>query len=172
MEKICLTIIAILAVSFGYAQQAPATKVESQIPAKISNAQKADQIVAEYQQKIALTDAQKQKLKQVELERLNKLEEWQKKDQEENKALMDARKVKMDERQAFNKSNRESFDQIFTPDQSKKLAELAEVKRKEDMAKRAAEMEKWKEEINKKREAMGQKPATQTVSPVTPLKKG
>jgi protein CpxP len=118
MKKIILTVaIAVTALTASYAQTAN--------KAELTPEQKAEKVAAHLKTKLSLTDEQKTKVYQVEVDRIKKAEEW-------HKAKQDAMKSKKDEREAFMKANDEKLEQILTADQ-KKTYEALRDKRKSEM---------------------------------------
>jgi protein CpxP len=82
---------------------------------KLTSEQRAEKAALAMQQKLSLTDDQKQKVQQIELDRIKKNEEWRKLDE-------NAMKGKMEERKAFMKSSKEKMEQVLTEEQRKTLA--------------------------------------------------
>jgi periplasmic protein CpxP/Spy len=76
--------------------------------------QKAEKAATAMQQKLSLTADQKAKVQVLELERIQKAEEWRKNDQ----GVM---KNKMEERKTYMKASKEKMDAILTPEQRKTL---------------------------------------------------
>ncbi|TKB98388.1 Spy/CpxP family protein refolding chaperone [Pedobacter cryotolerans] len=76
--------------------------------------QKAEKAATAMQQKLSLTADQKAKVQVLELERIQKAEEWRKNDQ-------GAMKNKMEERKTYMKASKEKMDAILTPEQRKTL---------------------------------------------------
>jgi protein CpxP len=76
--------------------------------------QKAEKAATAMQQKLNLSAEQKLKVQQLELERIQKAEEWRKNDQ-------GAMKNKMEERKTYMKASKEKMDAILTPEQRKTL---------------------------------------------------
>lgn len=76
--------------------------------------QKAEKAATAMQQKLNLSTEQKLKVQQLELERIQKAEEWRKNDQ----GVM---KNKMEERKTYMKASKEKMDAILTPEQRKTL---------------------------------------------------
>lgn len=97
---------------------------------------RAEKAASAWQKKLNLTADQKSKIKQIELDRIKKNDEWRMADQ----AVM---KNKMEERKTFMKANKDKVDAVLTADQKKTLAESrSEMKnkmkdRKGDKGKRA-----------------------------------
>ncbi|MBB2144772.1 hypothetical protein GM921_04710 [Pedobacter sp. LMG 31464] len=115
MRKLILS-IAIVVIGFTAAHAQDSTRVrKAPRAAKFTAEQRAEMASKNMQQKLALTDDQKQKVYQVELDRVKKNDEWRKQDE-------NAMKGKMDERKAFLKASKEKMDAILTADQKKNLA--------------------------------------------------
>ena len=86
--------------------------------------QRAEKAATAMQQKLNLSAEQKSKVQQLELERIQKAEDWRKNDQ-------GAMKAKMEERRAYMKASKEKMDAILTPEQRKTLeASREEMKEK------------------------------------------
>ena len=81
--------------------------------------QKAEKTATAMQQKLNLSAEQKSKVQQLELERIQKAEEWHKNDQ-------GAMKNKMEERRTYMKASKEKMDAILTPEQRKTLDDSRE----------------------------------------------
>lgn len=106
MKKLIYTVaLVVMGVTASYAQ-----KQREVLTAE----QRAEKYANNLQQKLDLTNDQKQKVKQLEIERANKATEWRTKDK-------DVAKGKMDERKNYMKANREKLDAILTPEQRTKL---------------------------------------------------
>jgi protein CpxP len=115
MKKLILS-IAIVVIGFTAAHAQDSTRVRKAPRAtKFTAEQRAEMVSKTMQQKLALTDDQKQKVYQVELDRVKKNDEWRKQDE-------NAMKGKMDERKAFLKASKDKMDAILTADQRKTLA--------------------------------------------------
>jgi protein CpxP len=115
MKKIFLTVaIAVTAFTASFAQKGNKTALTPE--------QKAEKVTAHLKTKLALTDEQKTKVYQVEVDRLKKAEEW-------HKANHEAMKSKKDERQAFMKANDEKLEKILTVDQRKAYQAMKEEKK-------------------------------------------
>jgi|GEM_PF-1262969 len=99
---------------------------------KINPEKRAEMTANAMQKRLNLSDEQKQKIQQIELDRIRKSDEWRKQDE---KAIRE----KMEARQAFAKIQREKMDKILTEEQRKTLASTREHVRervKERMEKR------------------------------------
>ena len=94
---------------------------------KLTPEQRAEKAAMAMQKRLTLTDEQKQKVQQIELDRAKKNEEWRKQDDKANKN-------KMEERKAFMTASKEKMDKILTEEQRKTLASS-----REDMRKRMKE---------------------------------
>jgi protein CpxP len=115
MKKLILS-IAIVVIGFTAAHAQDSTRVRKALRAtKFTAEQRAEMVSKTMQQKLALTDDQKQKVYQVELDRVKKNDEWRKQDE-------NAMKGKIDERKAFLKASKDKMDAILTADQRKTLA--------------------------------------------------
>ncbi len=77
---------------------------------------RAEKIANSWQQKLNLNSDQKSKIKQIELERIKKNDEWRRNDQI-------AMKNKMEERKTFMKANKNKVDAVLTANQKKTLDE-------------------------------------------------
>ncbi|SFH25846.1 hypothetical protein [Pedobacter insulae] len=86
---------------------------------KLTSEQRAERAANVMQRRLALTDEQKQKVKEIELTRAKKHEEWRKQDEK-------AMKSKMKDRKAFMESSRERIERILTEEQRKTLASSRE----------------------------------------------
>ncbi|RZK58015.1 MAG: multiple ligand-binding protein 1 [Pedobacter sp.] len=107
MKKLIYTVaLVVMGVTASYAQQ--------QKRENLNPEQRAEKYASNLQQKLDLTNDQKQKVKQLEIERAGKMTEWRKRDG-------DAVKGKTDERKNYMKANREKLDAILTPEQRTKL---------------------------------------------------
>ena len=99
---------------------------------------RAERLSSAWQQKLNLTADQKSKIKQIEINRIKKSDQWRKKDQKD-------RRNKMRERSSFMKANKQKIGAVLTADQKVKLAESRiEMKhkmkdRKSDKGKRGGE---------------------------------
>lgn len=101
---------------------------------KLTPEQRAEKAATAMQKKLTLTDEQKQKVKEIELDRAKKNEEWRNQD---DKAI----KNKMEERKAFMTASKEKIDKILTEEQRKTLVSAREAMRekmKEGRGKRPA----------------------------------
>jgi protein CpxP len=117
MKKIILTVaIAVTAFTASYAQKGNRSELTPE--------QKAEKVATNLKTKLSLTDEQKTKVYQVEVDRMKKADEWRKANQE-------AMKSKRQEREAFMKSNDDKLQQILTPDQKKTYETLREKRRSE-----------------------------------------
>ncbi|WP_316784375.1 hypothetical protein [Pedobacter frigiditerrae] len=120
MKKILYTIaLVVMGITASYAQKRERTGRENQTPE-----QRAEKAATALQQKLSLTADQKQKVQQIELDRIKKNEEWRKADE-------GTMKGKMEERKAYMKASKDKMDAILTADQKKTLeASRAEMKDK------------------------------------------
>ena len=73
---------------------------------------RAEKAASAWQQKLNLTADQKLKIKQIELDRIKKNDDWRKSDQA-------AMKNKMEERKTFMKQNKDKVEAVLTADQKK-----------------------------------------------------
>lgn len=107
MKKLIYTVaLVVMGITASYAQK--------QKRENLNPEQRAEKYASNLQQKLDLTNDQKQKVKQLEIERAGKITEWRKRD-------VDAVKGKTDERKNYMKANREKLDAILTPEQRTKL---------------------------------------------------
>lgn len=107
MKKMIYTVAFVaMGITASYAQQAEKPKLSAE--------QRAEKAAVAMQQKLALTDEQKQKIQQIELDRIKKNDEWRGQDRS-------AMKDKMEERKAFAKANKDKIDAVLTADQKKIL---------------------------------------------------
>lgn len=83
--------------------------------APIAPEARAERAADALQKKLNLSADQRSKVKQIELDRIKKSNEWREKDRA-------AMKNKMEERKTFMKANRDKIDGILTADQRKTLA--------------------------------------------------
>jgi Spy/CpxP family protein refolding chaperone len=105
MKKIILTVaIALTAFTASYAQKGDRTQLTPE--------QKAEKVATNLKEKLSLSDDQKSKVYQLEVDRMKKAAEWRKDNHE-------AMKSQMEERKAFMKENDEKLEKILTPDQKK-----------------------------------------------------
>ncbi len=120
MKKILYTVaLVVMGVTASYAQKPERAGRENQTPE-----QRAEKAATAMQQKLSLTADQKQKIQQIELDRIKKNEEWRKAD---DKSIVG----KMEKRKAFNKATQDKIDAILTADQKKTLdASRAEMREK------------------------------------------
>jgi protein CpxP len=117
MKKIILTVaIAVTALTASYAQKGN--------KAELTPEQKAEKMATKLKTKLSLTDEQKTKVYQVEVDRMKKAEEW-------HKANKEAMSSKKEERQAFMKQNDEKLEKILTPDQKKAYEAMREQRKSE-----------------------------------------
>lgn len=108
MKKLFYTVaLVVMGITASYAQ-----KPERQ---KLTAEERADKFATAMQQKLSLTEDQKLKVKQLELDRAKQNDDLRKKDG-------DAIKGKMEERKALNKAHQDKLDAILTPEQRTKLA--------------------------------------------------
>lgn len=120
MKKILYTIaLIVMGITASYAQKRERAGREN-----LTAEQRAEKAAVALQQKLSLTADQKQKVQQIELDRIKKNEEWRKTDE-------NAMKGKFEERKAFMKASKDKMDAILTADQKKTLeASRAEMKDK------------------------------------------
>jgi protein CpxP len=117
MKKIILTVaLAVTALTASYAQK--------QDKIKLTPEQKAEKVATNLKTKLSLSDDQKTKVYQVEVDRMKKAEEWK-------KANHDAMKSKSEDRKAFMKANDEKLEKILTADQKKTYEAMREEKKSE-----------------------------------------
>jgi protein CpxP len=117
MKKIILTVaLAVTALTASYAQK--------QDKVHLTPEQKAEKVATNLKTKLALSDEQKTKVYQVEVDRMKKSEEWK-------KATHEAMKAKSEDRKAFMKANDEKLEQILTADQKKTYEAMREQKKSE-----------------------------------------
>lgn len=108
MKKIFYTVaLVVMGVTASYAQKPERNKLTAE--------ERAEKAATALQQKLTLTTEQKEKVKQIELERINKNDEWRKEDGKEIRARMEKRKV-------FAQANKTKMEAILTADQKKTLA--------------------------------------------------
>lgn len=108
MKKIFYTMaLVVMGITASYAQKPGKEKATAE--------QRAERTANALQQKLSLTAEQKQKVQQIELDRIKKNDEWRTQDQA-------AMKGKMEERKAFFKANKEKMEAVLTTDQKKTLA--------------------------------------------------
>ena len=120
MRKAFYTVaLVVMGITASYAQRPGKPGRENQ-----TSEQRAEKAATAMQQKLSLTADQKQKIQQIELDRIKKNEEWRKNDE-------GAMKGKMEERKAYNKATQDKIDGVLTADQKKTLdASRAEMKEK------------------------------------------
>ncbi|KQC01006.1 hypothetical protein AQF98_10065 [Pedobacter sp. Hv1] len=99
--------LVVMGITASYAQKPGKEKATAE--------QRAEKMANALQQKLSLTADQKQKIQQIELDRIKKNDEWRTQDRT-------AMQGKMEERKAFFKTNKEKMDAILTADQKKTLA--------------------------------------------------
>jgi protein CpxP len=118
MKKIILTVaLAVTALTASYAQKHDKVQLTPE--------QKAEKVAANLTTKLSLSDEQKTKVYQVEVERMKKAEAWK-------KANHEAMKSKSEDRKAFMKANDEKLEKILTADQ-KKTYEAMRAQKKSEM---------------------------------------
>ena len=118
MKKLFYSIVLLAIAMNGYAQK----------PAKpnLSAEERADKYVTMLDSRLALTNDQKQKIKQIETEHAKQMKEFRKQDESEMKQ-------KMEQRKNLAKNSREEINTILTAEQKKKFAEMkSELKEKLD----------------------------------------
>lgn len=102
MKKLILSIV-IAAIGFAAAHAQDSTKVRKAPRAKFTAEQRAEMASKNMQQKLGLSDDQKQKVYALELDRIKKTDEWRKQDHE-------AMKGKMNDRKSFMKGSKDKLD--------------------------------------------------------------
>ncbi|WP_199119299.1 hypothetical protein [Pedobacter sp. ASV28] len=108
MKKLFYSLaLVVLGFTASYAQQAGKIKATPE--------QRAERVALAMQQKLSLTDQQKIKVQQLELDRIKQQNEWRKQDQ-------GATNGKTEERKAAFKAHKEKLDAILTPEQQKVFA--------------------------------------------------
>lgn len=111
MKKLLYTIaFVVIGFTTSYAQKPGRENIRKQVTPEV----RAERFASVLQQKLSLTADQKSKIKQIELDRIKKNEEWIKNDQA-------AIKSKMEERKNFMKQNKDKIEAILTADQKKIL---------------------------------------------------
>lgn len=112
MKKLLYT-LAFIVIGFtaSYAQRPDRQNGREQATPEV----RAEKAASAWEQKLNLTADQKSKIKQIELDRIKKNDEWKKSDQA-------AMKNKMEERKTFMKQNKDKVEAILTADQKKILA--------------------------------------------------
>jgi len=116
MKKLLYTIaLTVMGITASYAQHPGRERKEGN--EKLTSEQRAEKVASAMQQKLTLTDDQKQQIKQIELDRIQKNEEWRKADEHTMKS-------KMKERKTFMKDSKEKIDKVLTEEQRKTLASL------------------------------------------------
>ncbi len=121
MKKILYTVaFVVMGITASYAQKPGRDQAREKLTAE----QRAEKAATAMQQKLSLTADQKQKVQQIELDRIKKNDEWRKLDE-------NAMKGKMEERKAFAKASKDKMDAILTAEQKKTLeASRAEMRDK------------------------------------------
>lgn len=107
MKKLFYSIVVVaICTTASYAQK----------PAKqnLSAEERAEKATAILQEKLGLSNDQKLKIRQIELDRIAKMDEFRKQDEM-------AMKQKMEERKTFAKSTNEKIKAVLTAEQKKKL---------------------------------------------------
>jgi len=108
MKKIFYTLaLVVIGFTASYAQKPQRDKLTAE--------QKAERAATVLEKKLTLTAEQKQQVKQIELDRIKKNDEWR---NEDGKAI----KAKMEERKVFAQANKAKLDAVLTADQQKTLA--------------------------------------------------
>lgn len=111
MKKLLYTLaFVVIGFTAGYAQTGRGNE-RQQVAPEVRAEKYADAL----QKKLNLTADQKSKIKQINIDRINKNSEWRKRDQA-------AMKKRMEERKTFMKANNDKIDAILTADQRKSLA--------------------------------------------------
>ena len=112
MKKLLYTLaLVVIAMTASYAQKPGKGNKKEQASAEV----RAEKAAAAMQLKLNLTADQKAQLKDIEIDRIKKNDEWRKNDQT-------AMKNKMEERKSFMKANKDKVDAVLTADQKKILA--------------------------------------------------
>lgn len=118
MKKLFYTLaLVVLGIATSYAQrpsERPAPRLRTELE-KLTPEQRAEKAANAMQKKLSLTADQKQKIQQIELDRIKKNDEWRKQDE---KAI----KGKMEERRTFAKASQDKIAAILTEEQKKTLA--------------------------------------------------
>ena len=111
--------MALVAIAMcGYAQKA--------VKPNLSAKERADKFVTMLDSQLALSNDQKQKIKQIEIEHAKKIKEFRKQDESEMKK-------KIEQRKNLAKNLKEEINAILTTEQKKKFAEMkSELKDKMD----------------------------------------
>lgn len=109
MKKIMYTLaLVVMGITASYAQKPGREKATAE--------QRAEKTAAALQQKLSLTADQKQKIQQIELDRIKQSDEWRSQDQAHMKG-------KMEERKTFLKANRTKIESVLTAEQKKTFSE-------------------------------------------------
>lgn len=112
MKKILYTLaFVVTGFTASYAQKTGKENGRAQLAPEA----RAERAADAWQKKLNLSTDQTSKIKQIELDRIKKSNEWREKDRA-------AMKNKMEERKTFMKANRDKMDAILTADQKKTLA--------------------------------------------------
>lgn len=112
MKKLLYTLaFVVIGFTTSYAQRPGRQNGREQATPEV----RAEKAASAWEQKLNLTADQKSKIKQIELDRIKKNDEWRKRDQA-------AMKNKMEERKTFMKQNKDKVEAILTADQKKTLA--------------------------------------------------
>ncbi len=112
MKKIILTVaIALTAFTASYAQKGDKIRMTPE--------QRAEKVATHLKEKLSLSDDQKSKVYQLEVDRMKKAAEWRKDNHE-------AMRSKMDSRKAFMKESDEKLEKILTADQKKAYEAMRE----------------------------------------------
>lgn len=113
MKKLLYTLaFVVTGFTASYAQKTG--KENARVP--IAPEARAERAADAMQKKLNLSADQKSKVKQIELDRIKKSNEWR----ETDRAAM---KNKMEERKTFMKANRDKMDAVLTADQKKTLTD-------------------------------------------------
>lgn len=112
MKKLLYTLaFAVMGITAGYAQNATKTKLTPE--------QRAEKAASAMQQRLDLTEEQKSKIKQIELDRLEQQAEFRKQGAE-------AMKANVEERKTAYKAHQEKINAVLTAEQKQKLAAYRE----------------------------------------------
>ena len=123
MKKLIYTIaFVVIGFTTSYAQKPGRQNGREQATPEV----RAEKAASALQQKLSLTADQKSKIKQIELDRIKKNEEWRKND-------LAAMKSKMEERKNFMKQNKDKINAILTADQKKILDSTRRTEMRDNM---------------------------------------
>ncbi len=109
MKRLFYTMaLVVIGITASYAQKPGKEKATAE--------QRAERAATALQQKLSLTADQKQKIQQIELDRIKQNDQWRTQDRT-------AMRGKMEERKTFMKANREKLEAVLTAEQKKTLSE-------------------------------------------------